>query len=754
MRCPYDLIYQIGLPLIRPKFKASYHIEVLEPDAVFLLSEHGSQLLIGRLYAQLASLLNGEYTVPLIIGMVDASPSQTVQVIKALQAAGYLTAEDDSLPTPWSAFWEALDVPSAPRLSEKTVNVEEIGGGGAQAVVDALYSLGVPQAAISDLRVVVTDDYLREELDAINQHALASRQGWMLARLVGEVLWIGPVFLPDQTACWQCMAHRIRINRPVEDYVRRQRSDLAQKPELARAAFNASIQLGANIVATEIAKWLAGSSRLHDQLITLNALTMQTQIHPVMRRPQCPACGTLQHTDRSPQSVTLMPRPKPHGRQRSLTTEQALAASSQLISPITGVITHLTDAFPQAEGLMFNYVAGHAFAKPPQDVRALQQQLAGRSGGKGQTEAQAKMSAIGEAVERYAGTFWSEGEMMCRASYRDLADDAIHPAQVTLFSETQYANRTVWNAHQKGGFHRVPEPFNESALIDWTPFWSLTHQTTRFYPAYCSYYGHPDQRLGYGGCDSNGCASESTLEEAVYQAFLELAERDSVALWWYNRIKRPAVDLDSFDIPYIEAVQRYYERHHRDLWVLDLTADLSIPTFAAISARVDREVEDIMIGFGAHLDAPTALLSAVTEMNQFWPNVYYSHADGSTRYFSNNEDTIAWYKTATRHFQPHLLPDQTIRAKTPADYRILTSSDYRQDVEICVQLAASAGLEVLMLDQSRPDIPLKVCRVIAPGMRHFWRRLGSGRLYDVPVSLGWLPEPLSEDALNPISVYF
>jgi oxazoline/thiazoline synthase len=35
-------------------------------------------------------------------------------------------------------------------------------------------------------------------------------------------------------------------------------------------------------------------------------------------------------------------------------------------------------------------------------------------------------------------------------------------------------------------------------------------------------------------------------------------------------------------------------------------------------------------------------------------------------------------------------------------------------------------------------------------MRHFYRRFGPGRLYDVPVKLGWLDRPLLETELNPL----
>ena len=62
-------------------------------------------------------------------------------------------------------------------------------------------------------------------------------------------------------------------------------------------------------------------------------------------------------------------------------------------------------------------------------------------------------------------------------------------------------------------------------------------------------------------------------------------------------------------------------------------------------------------------------------------------------------------------------------------------------VGTCVDRAATAGLEVIVLDQTRPDIELNVVKVMVPGMRHFWRRLGAGRLYDVPVRLGWRDRP-------------
>jgi ribosomal protein S12 methylthiotransferase accessory factor len=76
--------------------------------------------------------------------------------------------------------------------------------------------------------------------------------------------------------------------------------------------------------------------------------------------------------------------------------------------------------------------------------------------------------------------------------------------------------------------------------------------------------------------------------------------------------------------------------------------------------------------------------------------------------------------------------------------------DAHEQVTACVNLAKRAGLDFLVLDQTRPDIGVPVVRVIVPGLRHFYRRFAPGRLYDVPVKLGLLERPLSESELNPL----
>jgi ribosomal protein S12 methylthiotransferase accessory factor len=114
-----------------------------------------------------------------------------------------------------------------------------------------------------------------------------------------------------------------------------------------------------------------------------------------------------------------------------------------------------------------------------------------------------------------------------------------------------------------------------------------------------------------------------------------------------------------------------------------------------------------------------------------------------------DQDALAWWQTATLENQPYLVPASAQKARTKADYAMPVSDDLYTDVQHCIELVKSKGMELLVLDQTRPDVGLPVVKVIVPGMRHFWARFGPGRLYDVPVRLGRLPQPYTEDELNP-----
>lgn len=763
----------------KPYFQPSYSVETIEPDKVFILSERETVLLSDRLSCHIAALLqDGHLSVDEIIETIqlellqEQQPSQqkgdffqplldisiqVQQVLFQMEQQGYLVEQDDSERSPLAIFCHHLNITpavAARRLQSTKVAVKAIPGLPSEDFIATLKSLDIQVADDGDFTVFLTDNYLNPQLNQFNQQALKSQSPWMLVNPWGTIIWIGPIFHPHQTGCWECLAQRLRDNRPVESFLQRQKQ-ISLSPPLGFLASTMQTALG--MAATEIFKWVVQgkNQRLAGTLITYDTLTLQSQEHILVKRPQCPSCGEqIPGLDKQPLPIVLGHHQKTFtndGGHRACSPQETLAKHQHLISPITGVVRELTKI--PGYSLTHTYIAKHHFQSIFDDFNGLYQNLGGRSAGKGRTDIQARASGFCEAIERYSGVFQGN-EIRSKSSYQQLGDQALHPNDCMNFSQKQYQHRQQWNAECQGWFQKVPAPFDTDREIDWTPVWSLTHQEFRYLPsAYC-YYGYPQSEEADCWADSNGCAAGNTLEEAILQGFMELVERDCVALWWYNRLSKPQVDLRSFGEPYFDNLIKSYQALDRELWVLDITSDLNIPTFAAISRRTDKDVEDIILGYGAHFDAKLAISRALTEVNQILPNVLSANADGTTRYpLSGDRLAIEWWKSAKVANQPYLLPDERTVARVYTDYPQLATNDLLEDVQLCQKIVEKKGLEMLVLDQTRPDIGLRVAKVIVPGMRHMWKRLGSGRLYDVPVKMGWLPQPLTEEQLNPYPMW-
>jgi ribosomal protein S12 methylthiotransferase accessory factor len=276
----------------------------------------------------------------------------------------------------------------------------------------------------------------------------------------------------------------------------------------------------------------------------------------------------------------------------------------------------------------------------------------------------------------------------------------------------------------------------------------------RLVPAAYCYYGHPDIRHMFCASDSNGCAAGGTFTEAIAHGLLELIERDAVAIWWYNRVSRPEVDLDSFPLPVVGELRELYRAQHRALWALDLTSDLGVPVIAAISARLDDPPEDIIYGFGTDFDSCAAVAKALLEMNQSLFSGFAAAPKGSRRYRIDRPSARRWFQLAIRSNEDYLVADRDCSPRTPDNFAWTPSVDWRDDILKCIDRLRQNDLETLVLDQTRADVGLPVCRVVIPGLCHFWRRFGNRRLYEVPVKMGWRKSPKAENELNSWFIYF
>jgi len=732
-----------------PQFAPNFTVYVLPPDVVCLYSEDRKFFLHGELYCALAKAIGeGGKSFRKIVGELEPDfPADKIEeALQRLIQRNYLVPRSRASLGAVAGYWASLGLP--PGSAEKNlgncrVGIQAIDVQGAPELAAALGELGVRVVKRSaDLTITLVNDYLERRLAELNRQRFSDRAPWLLVQPSGAFPLVGPVFTPGKSACWTCLFDRMVRNREVKGFLDRGPAQaVVASPLLRYPVGQSSIQFA----ALEIAKAIATDFRtdLHDHIVSLDLLGSTIAKHYVAARPQCPTCGRkkLLNPRRAPEPIALGPGAKlvmTSGGYRTVSSRTTVARFRKHVSPLTGVVSRL-ERIEADLPMNTNYYAAHNFSAPAHSVDQLRAGLSGGSFGKGSTAEQGEASALMEAIERYSGIFQGDEIRMTRRFSDFQPGDAILPNDVLLFSEAQSKPHHSAEDHSHET-QPAPDPFDPSAGIEWSPVWSLRDRRFKFIPTSLLYFFYSGPAAFQA--DSNGCAAGNTLEEAIVQGFLELVERDSYAIWWYNRLQRNAVDLAQFNDSYVHDLKTQLAETGRQLWVLDVTTDLGVPTYVAISHWMQNGQENIEFGSGAHFDRRIALLRALTELNQF---LSIGLIGGGTGEKPSLDGTNPLFLRE----HPFLTPIGQPTAQTGGSPELSRLSNTREQVEACVDIARRAGLDFLVLDQTRPDVEVPVVRVIVPGLRHFYRRFAPGRLYDVPVKLGWLDQPRSESELTP-----
>ncbi len=693
----------------RLALKPYWAAQKMSSGNMLLSSEADTRLVQGEVFERVLSLLNGQRTQDEIVrALRGAVTAQDVRAaIRSLESEGLL-AEPGSGVSGEDAFWSLLGTAPAEvaaRRGAACVEVLATAGANAEAVVRALVSLDIQVQPGAALRVAVADDYLNAGLEQLNQDSWQRGQAWTIVKPYGRRVWLGPLFVPGRTACWSCMAERLRLNGCTAG--------------ASITSLRTTTETAALLMATEIAKWLltGKNSELEGQILTLDMGSLDVQRHAVTARPQCPVCGSQRKKKRSP-------APAKSSGLRVNTSDATVAWLREQVSPLTGIVARLEKAGSWPGFCIYTAMGSQVWRPDFRGNLLLSNRMA--VSGAGRTDAEAQASCLGEAMERYSLQFHGD-EPRTNASYREIAKDALDPLALLQFSAAQYRRRKSLN-RRWAGMDRVPELFDPNQPVEWTAVQSLTTGKKRFVPtAYCY--------LGYGerfcDADTNGCAAGSVWQEAVLHGLLELVERDAVGLWWYTRARRPAFAWETLGSSRVRSLIDLIRERGRIVHLLDVTTDLAIPSFAAVSSRLDGSA--MLAGTGAGLDPESAIWNAVAELTKI---LLYREVARSKRTAS---------VPPTRSF---LLPSRAPR-KTLQDYRGIAAPDLKSALQACIDRLTARGFEIYTLNATRPEIGFPVARVIVPGLRHWRPRFAAGRLYDAPAAMSWGPRKLKESELNP-----
>ena len=754
-----DFERRIGLS---PRFS----VHIVDGRQVLLLSEERSFRLVGKLYVAMLPYLDGTRTgLDVIRAFAGRAPDDRVRgAVTNMLAKSYVDYVDIEAPASRQALWSELGMIPADverNLACHSIAVEAASDEGQAAHAARLLRHAAEESGIrirsakeATLTVVSVEDYLQRDLATTNRLMREAGRSWMPFKAGGSVPLLGPIFRPGAAPCWACMTRKMAENRPgdtlVDDSVKAVRPALAHTP--------ATLTIAVNVAALHLARCL-GRSKLDmfdRKIASIDLRNWRHDEHVLRSDPHCEVCGQPYDQEtvlrQALHPVELRSRQvlaQADGGWRSSSAPDVLQRLERYVSPITGIIANIEDTSPRDGLPVFQ-----ARQTNPVHTSLQENRLIGRPGaaaGKGTEKVQAQVSCLAEAIERYLCGFTGR-EPRLRAHWASLGAAAPHPHSYLNYSDKQYQERDAWNKSHEG-FNWVGERFDETREIEWTPAWSLTHGERRWLPARYCYFNYVDTTITkettaneFCLADSNGCASGSTVEEAILQGFLELVERDACALWWYNRVRRPAFDLETNAASFVRRARDYWASKQRGLHVIDVTNDFGIPVAIAISYR-QSDGGAISLGLGAHFDADIAISRALAELNQMvTAEAEIEKLDAGTKLGDDTRAVVEWSRNKSLDTEPYCVPDGITRTDA---YARLQASDLKEAVEHCSKLVADKGFEMIVLDHSRPEIDFATARVVVPGMRHFWARFRPGRLYQTPVTLGWLDKPLSEDELNP-----
>jgi ribosomal protein S12 methylthiotransferase accessory factor len=584
----------------------------------------------------------------------------------------------------------------------------------------------------------------------INRAAVATGTPAMFAEISTHVATIGPCVLPGQAACYMCYRMRRMACEQNYDEAMAYERFLNQRnqPSLSSRATAPFLSAHvASLLVGEIVKLVALllPASLAGRIMEFDALTLESRFHAVLRQPDCPVCGAEKKKDRNNATLTELlaaEQSDPSGDLRVL--------SERLVSPRTGVVRRFEPFVkdpvePAAPYIVRADIANHSFVSKRDDDGDI-------CSGKGLTLSDARVSALGEAVERYSGAVHSSEEVRyARRSELDIA--SLDPRELVLYHSSQYSELPY-------------APYNDNRL-GWIPARSLVSGDEVLVPAlavFMNYRAHADGEFIFP-ITSNGLATGCTLLEAVWNAAGEVLERDAFMIAWLNHL--PAQRLSARVHPDSQIVElaESYLRRQVEIRLYRLPTDHDCAVFAGIALEAPgRGGPAAVIGLGADPDPVLASRKAVLEVCQVRPALRrrLRNPEAQTRLRELLDDprlvaTIDDHDLlyASQQALPRLGFWLDVNEE-PFAWTCRATVPSAQNLANLVAWLGTNGHDLLYVNLTPPDMAelgLYTARAILPGFQPIdfgWkeRRLGGTRIYSQPFALGLRQQPSNWENLN------
>jgi ribosomal protein S12 methylthiotransferase accessory factor len=365
--------------------------------------------------------------------------------------------------------------------------------------------------------------------------------------------------------------------------------------------------------------------------------------------------------------------------------------------------------------------------------------------GGGLDEEKASRLCLAEAIERYASCFVPEDELLW-ASADELGAEAVDLTRFPECSAAELANPRSFMA-----------PIDPAARIRWVRGWSLTEGRAKWVPTVSTWL-HINARTHaerFTSPISTGCATHTSLTQAIINGLAEVVERDSIALTWLQRISWPKLEID-VDDERLAPFRRRYERSHVTTHFFDATTDTGIPTFYSVDVTPENEVLGQLVMCNSSLDPVDSVAKMYRESASSRIAMQSSREQPSeVDEFVSVFHGASYMGAPERRSEFDFLLNSTTSRKL-SEIPDLTTGDPETELQEMVRRLAAIDAEVLVVEITTAEARaagFRVVRVIVPELMplsfvHTARYLAHPRLYEAPAGLGY---PVADEPnINPL----
>lgn len=358
----------------------------------------------------------------------------------------------------------------------------------------------------------------------------------------------------------------------------------------------------------------------------------------------------------------------------------------------------------------------------------------------------ALMRVLGETLERYSlgGNNNNKFTYNTLRELRDLNKLTIDPETLIAFSDKK---RYAYNLDKK--------------KLHWVEGKSLISSEKILVPGQLVYvpylYQHSESLIRFPL--STGAATGATSNDALYRGICEIVERDAFMISYLNKLPSPQIDLPFLNDKELDNIVNMLKRYKLEPIVIDLTTDLQIPAFAAITIDKTGLGPAVCVGLKAGFDVKESIIGAMEEslMMRSWIRDKFIYNDPQ---YKRGKEIITiedrahfWFPVSAIKYLDFWIKNKTFKKLNTKDLRAP-----KNKLKKALSIFTKKRIDVFYVDIADKEVrkyDFMVVKVIIPQLQPLYLDerypyLGGNRLYNTPVKMGLLEKPNKENQLNKV----